>query len=207
MTNKTNHQALDHATLDDLIEGYQLIGFDWRYLYVNKAVIKQSKYTSKNDLVGHTMMEKYPGIETTDLFKLLEKCMKTRTSSTMINEFTFPDNSKGWFELRIEPVPRGLFILSIDITERKRAEEAKKEYINSLEEMIYMTSHKIRQPICNIKGIINLLNNTHASADVSSGNRTYLFRRHRFKHKYIIKIANESKFEVQAQTKRPRQQG
>ncbi|MCB0397189.1 MAG: PAS domain-containing protein [Flavobacteriales bacterium] len=159
MTKRTNHEALDHATLDDLIEGYQLIGFDWRYLYVNKAVVKQSKYASKDDLLGHTMMEKYPGIETTDLFKLLEKCMKTRTSGTMINEFTFPDDSKGWFELRIEPVPKGLFILSIDITERQRAEEAKKEYISSLEEMIYMTSHKIRQPICNLKGIINLVDN------------------------------------------------
>ena len=28
-----------------------------------------------------------------------------------------------WFDLRIEPVPEGVFILSLDITERKKAEE------------------------------------------------------------------------------------
>ena len=35
-----------------------------------------------------------------------------------------PDGSRSFFELSIEPVPEGVFILSLDITERKKAEEA-----------------------------------------------------------------------------------
>jgi signal transduction histidine kinase len=42
----------------------------------------------------------------------------------MENEFTFPDGSKGWFELRFVPVPEGVCILSLDITENKRSHAA-----------------------------------------------------------------------------------
>jgi hypothetical protein len=44
----------------------------------------------------------------------------------MENEFIFPDGGKRWFELSIQPVPEGLFILSIDVTERKRIEKISK---------------------------------------------------------------------------------
>lgn len=126
----------DNSTLDSLIEGFQLISFDWRYLYVNKSVVKQSKLNAKKDLLGFTMMEKFPGIENTELFKVLQDCMKTRVSKTIENEFTFPDNSKGCFELRIEPVPKGIFILSMDITEKKKTEE---KLIESFERFKYAT--------------------------------------------------------------------
>lgn len=119
--------------LQNMQEGIQIIGYDWKYLFVNHSVVKQSKY-AREDLLGYTMMEKYPGIENTPLFKALQDCMTSRRSHTMENEFTFPDGTKEWFELRIQPVPEGLFILSLDITERKRAEEKLNEYLNELRE-------------------------------------------------------------------------
>jgi signal transduction histidine kinase len=48
-------------------------------------------------------------------------------------EFTFPDGSTGWFDVRAQPVPEGMFMLSIDISERKRAEFALHELNESLE--------------------------------------------------------------------------
>lgn len=103
---------------DDLEEGIQLIGFDWKYLYVNDSVVKQSKYSSKHELLGYTMMDKYPGIEESKLFETLKRCMKFRTSATLLNEFIFPDGSKGQFDLRIEPASKGLFIWSREVTEQ-----------------------------------------------------------------------------------------
>jgi len=157
MTGELHYQKGNETTLDNLIEGFQLIGFDWRYLYVNDAVVKHSKF-KKEELLGYTMMEKYSGIEKTPLFDLLRICMNERSSDYFENEFTYPDNSKGWFELRIQPVIEGLFILSIDITERKKAEEKKLEYLQGLEEMLFITSHKVRQPVTQILGMVSLLN-------------------------------------------------
>ena len=107
--------------LENMRESIQVIGHDWRYLFVNNSLAIQSKY-SREALLGHTMMEKYPGIENTELFNVLQRCMKNRCQQIAETEFIFPDGSKGWFELSIQPVPEGLFILTMDITERKKAE-------------------------------------------------------------------------------------
>lgn len=113
-----------HNILNSVIEGFQIIDADFRYVYLNPTAIAQSHYT-EDKIIGHTMMELYPGIEKTALFEMLKKCMEERSVKYLENEFTYPDNTKGWFELRIQPSPEGLLILSIDITERKRAEESR----------------------------------------------------------------------------------
>ncbi|MEW6363265.1 MAG: ATP-binding protein [Acidobacteriota bacterium] len=111
-----------HDILDNLLEGCQIIGPDWRYLYVNEAACRQGR-RPKEQLLGRTVMDAYPGIEYAPMFPVLRQCMDARIPHRMENQFTFPDGSRGWFELRFEPVPEGVFILSLEITERKRAEE------------------------------------------------------------------------------------
>ncbi len=113
-------------TLDNMMEGCQIIDFDFRYLYLNNAAIRHSKKPSE-ELIGKTMFETYPGFDNSDLFRLMKVCMKKREIGRFENTFIFPDNSKGEFELFIEPVPEGLFILSLDITERKKTEKHLKQ--------------------------------------------------------------------------------
>ncbi len=113
-------------TLESMMEGCQIIGFDWRYIYINDAAARQGRNT-REALLNRTMMEAYPGIETTEMFATLRDCMENRVTRQIENRFTFPDGSSGWFELAIQPAPEGIFILSFDITERKRAEEALQE--------------------------------------------------------------------------------
>lgn len=110
------------STMDSMLEGGQIIGFDWRYIYVNDALEVQGRQP-REDLLGHTMMEAYPGIENTGLFAVLRRCMDGRQPERMETEFIFQDGSRGWFDLSIQPVSEGIFILSHDITARKRAEE------------------------------------------------------------------------------------
>jgi PAS domain S-box-containing protein len=106
-----------------MMEGCQIIGFDWRYLFVNKAVAEQGRIP-KEKLLGNTMMEMYPGIERKDMFIRLKLCMEKRISQRMDTEFVFADGSIGWFDLSVQPVPEGIFVLSVDVTERKIAEAA-----------------------------------------------------------------------------------
>ncbi len=157
-------EKLYYKQLETMIEGVQIIDFDFKYKFVNPTVVKQSK-KSAGDLLGKTMMECYPGIENTPLFEKLKNCMQHRHIEHFENEFTFSDGKTEYFELLIQPVPERLFLLSLDINERKQAEANRKEQINMLEKMLFMISHKIRQPVANIIGISNSLNDTKPDAN------------------------------------------
>jgi PAS domain S-box-containing protein len=111
-----------HNVLDTMMEGCQIIDFEWRYRYVNEAVARQGKRT-REELLGQRMMDVYPGIEYTDLCAALRRCMEERTPIRMLNKFVYPGGGSGWFELSIQPVPEGIFILSMDITDRKDTED------------------------------------------------------------------------------------
>jgi two-component system cell cycle sensor histidine kinase/response regulator CckA len=114
------YDNLPQQILNSLLEGFQVIGFDWTYLYVNEAAARQGRSTPAS-LRGRTMMEAYPGIETTQVFELVRECMVSRTAHSLENQFSYPDGSKRWFELRIEPAPEGVVIFSLDIEARRRA--------------------------------------------------------------------------------------
>jgi HD-GYP domain-containing protein (c-di-GMP phosphodiesterase class II) len=58
--------------------------------------------------------------------------MEQRITKKMENEFVYPDGSIGWFELSLQPVPEGVFILSIDMTERKRLEIRAQHQLDNL---------------------------------------------------------------------------
>jgi PAS domain S-box-containing protein len=109
------------STLDNMLEGCSIIGFDWSYLYLNNTACIHNRRRLE-EMEGRALAEIWPGIEKTDLFHYLKSCMGNRTPHNIENEFVFPDGSSGWFDLSIQPVPEGIFMLSVDITERKKAE-------------------------------------------------------------------------------------
>ena len=123
------------STLDSTLEGCQLLGFDWRYLYLNPAAAIQNRRPNL-ELLGKTMTESWPGIEATNIFRVLRRCMEERIALHEETEFPFPDGTTGWFDVRTQPVPEGIFVLSIDISERKQAEAALKELNEALERKI-----------------------------------------------------------------------
>ena len=64
-----------YKIFDHLIEGVQVIDPDFNYLYVNNTVALHGKKTVE-ELTGKTMMEMYPGIENTEVFKLIGKFLR-----------------------------------------------------------------------------------------------------------------------------------
>lgn len=119
-SSKTN-EALNRSIMDSMLEGCQVIGFDWRYLYINHSASLQNKREAK-ELLGKRYMDIWPGIEHTHVFSLIKDCLENRNLHRLENEFEFPDETIGWFNLSIQPVPEGVFILSIDITSQKKIE-------------------------------------------------------------------------------------
>ncbi len=125
MDNEQNNQS--YRILEDLIEGCQVIDFEWKYVFINNAAALHNQ-RPKEELLGKRYMDMWPGIEETEVFRLIENCLKERKSHHFENKFTFPNGIlSGWFELSIQPVPEGVFILSIDITKQKELEQNLKE--------------------------------------------------------------------------------
>lgn len=158
------------SALDSMMEGCQIISPDWRYVYVNDAAARHGR-RSREELLGHTMMEIYPGIDDTGMFVQLRTSMEKRVPHRMENEFVYPDGSRGWFDLSIEPVPEGIFILSLDITARRHAEQqaqqhyqAEKELRQKLEgemdrrvEFLRALVHELRTPLTPVLASSELL--------------------------------------------------
>lgn len=113
-------------TLDNMIEGVQIIGYDWKYKYVNTAVAQQA-HSSKEYLIGRMMTECFPGIEHTKVYESISRCFTERIPFQMENKFDLPDGESLWTELSIQPVPEGVFILSVDISDKMKAAQALKE--------------------------------------------------------------------------------
>ena len=106
--------ALDHLHM----MGFQVIGFDWRWVYVNPAAAAQG-HRRREDLVGRVITDEFPGIERQRLFQMMRGAMDTRVSQWDEILFDFPDGVQRWFDVRVEPVPDGICVYSLDIHERK----------------------------------------------------------------------------------------
>ncbi|HZW38209.1 MAG TPA: histidine kinase dimerization/phosphoacceptor domain -containing protein [Ignavibacteriaceae bacterium] len=121
------------STLDNMIEGCAIVGFDWTYLYVNDSNARHA-HLPREYMIGRKMTDVLPGVEKSIFFKAYDKCLKERIAQNIESQYIFPDGSECWYEVIANPVPEGIFILSVDITERKRTELELKSTLEVLKE-------------------------------------------------------------------------
>jgi PAS domain S-box-containing protein len=123
VTERREAEARYRSTLDRMLEGCMLIDRTWRYLYLNDVAAAHG-HTTRAATLGTTMLEAYPGIEQTEVFARFRRCMDTREPQRFEAPYSFDDGSTDWFSFSVEPVPEGIFVLSVDITEQRQTTEA-----------------------------------------------------------------------------------
>ncbi|MBN1905380.1 MAG: response regulator [Deltaproteobacteria bacterium] len=117
--------------LDSMMEGFQIIDFNWNILYMNATAIRFSRLT-KNDLINKNILDLFPGIQDSAIYAAFNRCMTERTPQTIIHDFNYPVEGRAWFIFSIQPIPEGIFILSSDITEQHKLQEDKKSLQSQL---------------------------------------------------------------------------
>lgn len=203
IANTTRHRAATEqvveteqrlrSSLDNMLEGIQILDFNWRYVYVNNALVGHSQFT-REELIGHTLMEKYPGVENSAMYRALQRCMTNRVSEQLINEFVFPNGSAGYFDLSIEPVPEGLFILSVDRTAEVRAKMALQQVSRR-----YAFTSAVNKSIVHHRNMPELLEHICSLATITGKYKLAWISiiNHRLGKHYFI---SESDFQVKAES-------
>jgi PAS domain S-box-containing protein len=124
-------QSILH-TLDHMLVGCMLIGFNWEYLYVNEVAARQA-HGRREDFLGRKVMEVQPGIEQTPLFAYYHESLVKRIPQHFEAENPFLDGSQSWYEFRIELAAEGIFVLCTDVTACEQAAITLKQLITSSE--------------------------------------------------------------------------
>ncbi|MGL2967131.1 PAS domain S-box protein [Flavobacterium sp. XGLA_31] len=132
-----------------------------QYLYVNPKGIESEEI--RDWIIGKTDFDycKLKGLDLTIAEKRHEsfQIAKKNETAEWIDELTTEDGEVKYMLRILHPLEgnKKYILTGYDITELKMAEKEKLEYINNLEEMMFITSHKVRHPITQIMGISNLL--------------------------------------------------
>ncbi len=156
------------STIERMLEGCQIIGFDWNYIYINPAAEIHNR-RPKEELIGKNYIESWPGIEHSAVYSLIKESMEKRIHLEMENVFTYPDGDTGLFQIHVFPVPEGVFIQSLDISENRKLQEqiiqAQKNQsigtlasgiahdFNNILEIIYGYTSLIEKNPCNMEKI------------------------------------------------------
>ena len=114
---------LKYQLFDHLIEGVQVVDFDWRYIYVNKSSAIQLN-CSASDILGKELKSVFPILNNSAVEVLFKHCLVDRKDGRDEVQIIFPRGIKKWYDLKVIPIPEGMLIMTADITERKRSQAA-----------------------------------------------------------------------------------
>jgi PAS domain S-box-containing protein len=108
--------------LEAMTDGLMVVDRDWRLTYLNAAAEKQNGVARESTL-GKSFWEVFPAVVGTEVDRALRRAMAERVAIDI--EFFFPPHGT-WYRMNANPVRTGgLAFYGRDITEHRKAEEAR----------------------------------------------------------------------------------
>ncbi len=131
---QASHERLQ-TTLDNMLEGCAIIDFDMRYVYVNDALLVHA-LRPREELVGQRFEVAFPDLVGTTFEATLRLALEERVPQMIELDYQPPTGGLRWYTLSFQPVPEGVFVLSLDVSDRKQAEFALRESDRQTRELL-----------------------------------------------------------------------
>ena len=115
-------QARTESCLNSVSDTFILFDREWRYLYLNNHALRATARPLK-ECQGRTLWDLFPEVVGTELDRQFHRAMEERVHVEF--DFHQPGTDR-WWGIRTYPAPEGLAVSATDITEKKRAEDARR---------------------------------------------------------------------------------
>ncbi|MBI2954678.1 MAG: response regulator [Chloroflexi bacterium] len=154
---RTEAEAAHQRVLDileSINDAFVALNHQWRFTYVNREAEKILR-RSWAELIDKCIWEVFPEALGSKTYREFHRAV---TEQVTVESQEFILQASLWLEIRAYPAPGGLSVYLRDITERKRAEQFREEYIHNV-------SHDLRAPLTIIRGHANMIQRSANNVD------------------------------------------
>jgi PAS domain S-box-containing protein len=116
-------RAQASGILESITDGFIALDREWRFTYLNSAGARTIGRPA-SELVGKNLWEEFPELAETSFGRLYRRAVEENRPLELEDYYPPFD---AWFHARAYPGPSGLSLYFLDVTERRRAEEAIRE--------------------------------------------------------------------------------
>ena len=109
------------GVLEGMAEGFVLLDRNFQLLDINTEGLRIDR-RSREDVLGRSHWEVWPGTEDTEQGRLYKRVMASGTAEQIECSYRWDDSREVWLDVRAYPHPDGVAIFYRDIGDRKRAE-------------------------------------------------------------------------------------
>lgn len=163
MQSKSLENKLDMIqVLESNPDACYFVNNNWEIEFINKAgepYIKTAEpfiHKTKEELIGENIWDIVPHLIDTEIYRTSLKAFDKQT--TQIIEYK-SELLKCWFEVKMYPNENGLFVVLIEITDKKESEKQKQQFekLHIIGEMAAGVAHEVRNPMTTVKGFLQLM--------------------------------------------------
>ena len=112
--------------LENMTEGFVLFDHDFRVVDINAEALRMD-HRPRDEIVGLTQAEAWPGTVTSELGRLSRQAMQDRLPAALEHRYLWDTGRVSWLDVRLYPTANGFAMFYKDVTERRDALKAAAE--------------------------------------------------------------------------------